>query len=89
MNIYATHHNMSEAEREHRRREIEFDTLIKEMEEYQACLLISVKTLRRNGPSKNILKRIDDFGSEFTSRLHTVMEMANSGHYRLEGPTRR
>jgi hypothetical protein len=80
---------MTEAEREHGRREVEFDELLKRMEEWSAILIVNLKVLRRNGPSTDLLRRIDEAGTEFTSRLKLVMDSAKSGHYRLEGPRQR
>jgi tRNA(Glu) U13 pseudouridine synthase TruD len=83
MTNYAMHHYMTEAEREQRRQQIEFDETLKDMENQLATLIVNLQILRRNGPSKDLLQRIDLAGNEFTIRLKAIMDSAMSSPPRL------
>jgi hypothetical protein len=89
MAYYAQHNSeTTEADREHRRREVEFDTTMVEMEQWINCLLVRIQVCRRNGPSKDILKGIEEAGSEFTTRLDAIMGSAKATPFRLAAPTK-
>jgi len=88
MGYYAPGPNMTEAEREAWRRQTEFDQKLKDMENSINCLLVSVQVLRRNGPSEDLLRRIDEFGSNFTTLLQEYIADAKATPYRLTGPKR-
>lgn len=88
MTNYAMHHYMTEGEREERRRQIEFDELLKDMENQLGTLIVNLQILRRSGPSKDLLRRIDEAGNEFTIRLKAIMASAISTPLRMTGPDR-
>jgi hypothetical protein len=87
MAFYAYHNpQATEADREHHRQKVEFDATMKEMEDWLNCLLSNLQTLRRNGPSKDILRRVEDTGNEFTTRLQWVMKTCLETLHRIEAP---
>ena len=91
MAYYAYHHNAdaTEGDRERHRQQVEFESTMTAMEQWINVLLLRIQICRRSGPSKDILKGIEDAGSEFTTRLEAIMESARATPYRLEAPKRK
>ena len=88
MAYYAYHHNAdsTEGDRERHRQQLEFEATMMEMEQWINVLLLRIQICRRSGPSKDMLKGIEDAGSEFTTRLEAIMESAKATPYRIEAP---
>ncbi|WP_143039841.1 MULTISPECIES: hypothetical protein [Bradyrhizobium] len=74
---------MTEAERQEWQRQTAFDEMLKEMENAINVLLVNVQVLRRNGPSKDLLRRIDESGSRFTELLQAYIAEAKATPPRL------
>jgi hypothetical protein len=86
MSYYAVHSHMTEAEREHRRRLIELDDLLKAMRQQQDLIHLNLGIWLRNGPSRELRERINEAAAAYGEAFSEIM---GSTPPRIEAPKAR